>query len=164
MSQPSENTRPDSVFSGTEPPITGSSRAHNAEETSPSPFSLKNSRQVAFLTAYMRTGNLVRAEKLSGVSRKSHDRWRKSDSAYREAFVTADATVCDIVWAELCRRGLSGVDEPVVYRGEVISNVKKFSDRALIFMLQVLRPDVYGAPGRADSRPRSLPRIRPIRH
>ena len=61
---------------------------------------LQSPKQRAFLAAYANCGNVTRAAELSGVHRRSHYHWMKTDPAYEEAFQYAQDDAVDLQAAE----------------------------------------------------------------
>ncbi len=121
-----------------------------------SPFrELRNPRHRAFLNAYTETATLTRAEALSGVSRKSHDRWRKTDAEYAKCFEFAQGCACDMLEDEVRRRAVHGWDEPVYYRGRMVGTIKRYSDILLLALLRAFKPDRY-CPGAREIRGRII--------
>lgn len=45
--------------------------------------------------------------------------------------------------AEARRRGVEGVEEPILFQSKVVTTVRKYSDVLLIFLLKGLRPRRY---------------------
>ncbi len=121
-----------------------------------SPFcELRNPRQRAFLNAYTETATLTRAEALSGVSRKSHDRWRKTDAEYAKCFEFAQECACDMIEDEVRRRAVHGWDQPIYYRGRKVGTIRRYSDNLLLALLRAFKPDRY-CPGAQELRGRMI--------
>lgn len=96
-----------------------------------------------FLAAYAQTGNVSAAAKLAEVSRRSHYEWLARDKRYAEKFAEAVDEAADRLETEARRRAVSGVSEPVLYKGVQVATVKKYSDTLLIFLLKGARPEKY---------------------
>jgi hypothetical protein len=73
-----------------------------------------------FLEAYAKTGVLGPALKAAGISRSSYKKWRKDDEEFDEACDDALQTAVDEGELALRTRGIDGVEEPVLYKGEPI--------------------------------------------
>ncbi|NPV89298.1 MAG: hypothetical protein HPY50_00800 [Firmicutes bacterium] len=99
--------------------------------------------QTAFLTAYIRSGNVARAARLAGVSRTAHYNWLKKDRRYREAFEMLGTAVFDLLYKEAIRRAVDGVERPVFYRGVQCGSYRQYSDRLLIKLLTIFKPEKY---------------------
>lgn len=112
------------------------------------------------LAAYAKTGNVTIACLAAKVSRNSHYRWLETDPTYQKAFDLAQREADDYLEAEARRRALDGIDEPVIYQGELMGEkveyndtpeknhfipltVKKYSDTLLIFLMKGARPEKY---------------------
>lgn len=110
--------------------------------------------QFAFLQALAaEAGNVSAAARRCQQARSNHDRWLKETDeqgnptptalAYHKLVQAIDNEACDEVEAEIRRRGVRGVEEPVFYQGEVCGYVQKFSDLLLIFRAKALMPEKY---------------------
>ena len=97
----------------------------------------------ALLEGYAEVGTVKGAAELAGVSRRAHYHWMKADPDYAAAFAEAQEQAADAIEAELVRRAVHGVEEPVHYRGQRVDMVRKYSDVLLIFLLKGLRPAKY---------------------
>ena len=100
-----------------------------------------------FIETLAFTANVSLACKKVGVSRKVAYSWKNKDSAkgrdFRRRWDEAIETAVDVLEGEARRRALTGVREPVFYKGEEIAEVSKYSDTLLIFLLKAHRPDTY---------------------
>lgn len=127
------------------------------------------SKKQAFLSAYAILGSIIGAAEASGVSRASHFVWmqQKGPAAeqYRADFEAAREESTERMEAEARRRAVDGINEPVIYKGELMGiwvnevgervgegtpgakfvplTVKKHSDVLLIFMLKGAMPEKY---------------------
>ena len=45
--------------------------------------------------------------------------------------------------AEAWRRAHDGIEEPILYKGQVVTHVRKYSDLLLMFLLKGLRPEKF---------------------
>lgn len=72
-----------------------------------------------FLTALKRTGIIARACEASGASYGAVLRLRKADADFAAAFDEAMEQAVDRAEAEAWRRAIEGVEEPVVYQGQL---------------------------------------------
>ncbi len=102
---------------------------------------LPHLKKKAFLEAYAKTGNVSTAAEASNIDRSYHYRWMLSDPKYPEAFESAKGQALEVIEAELHRRAVEGVEEPVGwYQGKPGGTVKRYSDNLLMFMLKKLNP------------------------
>jgi hypothetical protein len=112
-------------------------------------------KQRAFLAAFAKTGNITRAAALAKVARSRHYEWM-DDPDYAAAFAAAGEEACDLLESEARRRAVDGIEEPVVYQGELSVKldslgrrtarpltIRRYSDVLLIFLLKAQRPDKY---------------------
>ncbi len=101
------------------------------------------------LEARRATDYLTEACKIAGVGVRTVYDWKESDEAFAEAYEAAkqqaDAVYLEELRKEVKRRGLHGVEEPVIYGGKprmvkdpvtgkmVPLTVRRFSDNLLMF-------------------------------
>ena len=104
---------------------------------------LANPKQRAFLMAYVRTIGIRSAMRLSGVERRNHYFWLKTDERYRELFDEAQQMIADLIEDEVLRRAAQGHDTPVVYRGDITGWYKSYSDRLALTVLKAMKPKRY---------------------
>jgi|SRR5579862_8636868 len=97
----------------------------------------------AYLTALSITGRFDDAAKAAGVSLKTGWNWRndKTDTAFQAALALALQLACDRIEAEITRRALDGVEEPVFQQGRLVGTIRKFSDVLLMFRAKRLMPE-----------------------
>lgn len=103
---------------------------------------LSPQQQIAVL-AYETTGLVQAAADAFGGSRTTIAKWRRDNPDFAIAWQNARDTIADINEDELHRRAVTGIDEPVFYKGEHIANIKRYSDSLLMFALKGLRPTRY---------------------
>jgi len=84
-----------------------------------------------FLKHYAVTGLIGKSAELAGTERTTIFSWRKADAEFDARCVLALKTYCEAVEAEIHRRAIEGVNEPVFYQGEVVGHVTRYSDRML---------------------------------
>jgi len=119
------------------------------------PENVKKQRQVSFLEAYVVSGAVLGAARLTGEADTTHYEWMK-DPDYAAAFVDAEKRAIAHLEAELFNRVYQGTDEPVIYQGELCYQkdkagrktdkpltIKRKSDTLLIFALKGKKPEVY---------------------
>jgi hypothetical protein len=121
--------------------------------------------QKAFLSALAVNGNVTSAAKAARVNRQAVYRVRDEDEAFAALWEEALAQAGDSLEEEAIRRARDGVNEPVIYQGELCGlwvdehgtrvdagtpgasflplTVKKYSDTLLIFLLKGHKPDKF---------------------
>ena len=128
---------------------------------------LESAKRRAFLTAYTELGNITAAARAAGVARQKHYEWLESDPEYAKKFADAHEQAVELLEAEARERAVNGIQEPVIYQGEltflpkfnrngemvmkngkpVLSDIpltiRKPSDTLLIFLLKGAKPDKY---------------------
>jgi transposase-like protein len=102
-----------------------------------------NTRKRAWLAAFEEQGTVVAACKAAGVGRTSAYEWRQKDEAFALAWADIEEATTEAMEREAYRRGVEGTVEPLVSAGKHVTDVKKYSDTLLIFMLKARRPERY---------------------
>lgn len=80
----------------------------------------------------------------SGVARSAAYRRRHSDLKFEKLWNNALDMAADRLEEEADRRGFSGWEESVYYKGSAVGVRKRYSDRMLMFRLRALKPCRYG--------------------
>lgn len=94
--------------------------------------------------AFARYGTITAATKAVGVGRRTHYNWLETDPEYAAAFADATEAFRESLEAEMFRRAVDGVDEPVFDdKGRLVTTRKKYSDTLLIFALKGAAPAKY---------------------
>jgi hypothetical protein len=114
----------------------------------------------AFLIAYRQLGSVTAAAERLGVSRSQHYEWLKHEG-YAQEFADAQREVAQMLEDEVMRRAVQGIEEPVIYQGELCyqqtwnpktrelkrSNkpltVTKYSNSLITFLLKAFNPAKY---------------------
>ena len=118
-----------------------------------------------FLVALADSANIRASAAAAGIGRTAVYQRRDSDAEFAAAMAAALDDACDDLELEGRRRARHGVDEPVVYQGELMGvwhdaagnvvnkdtpgaiqtplTIKKYSDVLLIFLLKAHRPEKY---------------------
>lgn len=129
----------------------------------------KAASQRAFLAAYEQCGSVLHAARACGLDRCMHYDWIKETGPegdhYRRRFKEAKAFAADALEVEARRRAYEGVNEPVIYKGQLAGiwvnkkgervpegskgakfiplTVKKFSDLLLTVLLNANKPNKF---------------------
>lgn len=120
-------------------------RTYTPEETA--------KRQALFLQALARTGLENKSAKAAGVSTSlvhktwlcegTLRQWTEEELAaaelFRELMYEAQEAATDLLEAEARRRGLHGIDKPIIYKGKIVGHMKEYSDRLLERLLEAHR-------------------------
>jgi hypothetical protein len=105
---------------------------------------IHNPKKRSWLTAIALCGRMREAERLTGVDRRFHYLWRDKDPEYMPAFEHARSIACDEAEDEIFRRGISGIDHPLSFKGKLTGDViKQYSDLLAIFWMKGARPEKY---------------------
>jgi hypothetical protein len=112
--------------------------------------------QRRFLEAYCRTGLVCESCRQAGISYQTHYRWLADDPEYRRHIEDAKRAVCVLVDDEIINRAVHGIEEPIVYQGEIQYKldangkrtdrpvtIRRYSDTLLIFAAKALMPEKY---------------------
>lgn len=101
-------------------------------------------RQARFLKVLAETGNVAKACDEIALSRGTAYWKRKHDPLFREAWDNIIEAAADNMEQEAYRRAVTGVDENVYYRDQLLETRKVYSDRLLGLLLAAYRPDRFG--------------------
>jgi len=98
-----------------------------------------------FLEALRATGLVTDACKIARIARRTPYDWAQKSGEFAEAMEAARAegemVLLDEVQREVRRRGLEGLEEPLVYQGRLTGDtVRRWSDNLLMFWAKYLDP------------------------
>lgn len=115
-----------------------------------------------FLKTLAARGNVSEAARVAGMDRTTAYYHRKHNAEFGDAWDEAEEVAADALEAEMWRRGVEGVDRPVIYQGEVMVKrdaegqpvlddkgeqiplgVPEYSDQLLIQLAKARRPDKF---------------------
>jgi len=96
-----------------------------------------------FIEALAERGIVTDACKVARISRAQAYAWRKDDPSFALDWDDAYQQAMDALEAEALRRAVRGVEEPVFYKGELVTTVQKYSDTLLMFLLNGGRSEKY---------------------
>ena len=74
---------------------------------------------------------------------------------YRGPLAEAEREFTDQLRDEAIRRGFEGWEEPLFYKGLQVATERRYSDRLLMAMLEIMRPDLYAGPSNVFGRHRA---------
>ena len=77
------------------------------------------------------------------MARQVAYRARDSSRQFRADWDEALKEARELLEAEARRRAAVGVDEPVFYKGEVVGQIRKYSDNLLMFLLKAHWPEKF---------------------
>jgi len=96
-------------------------------------------KKTAFLETFAKLGNITKSAQAVGIHRNEHYYWMETDEEYVKAYRESLQTFKDSVDFEIFRRGMVGIDEPVIYQGQHSKDangnpvtVRRMSDTLLI--------------------------------
>ncbi len=115
-------------------PRTGSRAARNA---------VQQQKKRVMLASVAATGNISEACRRAEIERSTHYRWMEADEQYALSFRQAEQTAIDAMEQEAWRRAVEGTVEPVVSAGKHVTDIRRYSDTLLIFLLKGARPGKY---------------------
>lgn len=108
---------------------------------------LNHKRMTEFLEALEKGAFVKDAATLIGMTWPALYKARKRDEDFArkwdDAVETARLIKLDAIEAEIKRRSVDGVDEPVFHKGVNVATIKKFSDPLLMFWAKSLDPEKY---------------------
>lgn len=104
-----------------------------------------------FLKALRQTGTVTVAAEAAGVARGAAYQLRKRDKTFRQAWDDALQAALDELEAELRRRAMQGVEQPVYFGGKECGRIRTYNDNLGIFLLRAHRGEIYGGDKTAES-------------
>lgn len=96
-----------------------------------------------WLKAFAETGMVSKACEAIGICRNTAYQERQRNEDFALAWHDIEERTTEVMEREAYRRAVEGVTEPVVSAGQYVTDVQKFSDRLLEFMLKSRRPERY---------------------
>lgn len=96
-----------------------------------------------FLDYLIECGNVHDACRQADITTKQVRKFRRANPRAEAAFQEALELGTDAIEAELHRRAVAGILEPVFYKGRRVNTVRKKSDILLMFLLKARRPHIY---------------------
>ena len=100
-------------------------------------------KEGVFLEALREGCSVYVAAQAAGVARSCVYRWREANPEFAKQWDDAVEAGTDLLEQEAKRRAHKGVLKPVYYRGEVVGQIREYSDTLLIFLLKGKRPKQY---------------------
>lgn len=97
----------------------------------------------AFIAALADSGVVSSACAAAEVARSTVYEQRKNYEDFAAAWDNAIEIAADALEAEIRRRALEGVQEPIYYKGVLVDHVRKYSDTLAMFILKATRPQKY---------------------
>lgn len=99
--------------------------------------------QNRFIEVLRSTCNVSLACKEIGFSRTRVYELRKLDTRFAEEWDEAEQIAADILEEEAWRRGVHGIEKPIMHDGKLVGVVKEYSDHLLIALLKAHRPEKF---------------------
>ncbi len=93
------------------------------------------------LNHLMEHGDIEAACREADISPKAARLYRRQNPQAEDAFREALDIGTDAIEAELHRRAVTGILEPIFYKGRRVNTVRKKSDVLLMFLLKKRRPE-----------------------
>lgn len=128
-------------------PLKGTERCrrHPASDTSDTASRARTedwSRE-AFLAAFEESGMVIEACEMVGIARSTAYLERQRNEDFAIAWADVEERSTERMEREAYRRAVEGTVEPVVSAGKHVTDVRRYSDSLLQFMLKARRPDRY---------------------
>lgn len=139
--KPTDKTTKPARAKRKKPPTDRLSNPIKIPHASPSNTSRKLAR---FLEVWGTHGNKVRAARTAKVSLRTVNRHLKSDPVFAAAYQEIYDIGGDIIEAEMFRRAIEGVKEPVFQGGKKVGTITKYSDSLLSKMASGRLKATYG--------------------
>lgn len=124
----------------------------NGAEFLTGPQKISKRRRKVFLKVLENNGGNVRGASEAAGYRTAVPlyQFRKEDKEFAAAWDAAMEAAGDVVEQEALRRGITGVLEPVFYKGKVVDYKRVYSDRLTELLLKGAKPDKYRETVRVD--------------
>jgi len=103
----------------------------------------RSAKEALFLQLLSEGVSVCEACTRASLPRRSAYARRREDKDFATRWDEALAMAADTLEAEADRRGRDGWSEDVYYRGQVVGQRRRYSDRMPIFRLKALRPELY---------------------
>lgn len=100
-------------------------------------------RRQRFLEALSSGASITAAARAAGVDRRTPYKWRESNPAFDEEWVSHLEAGTDALEDEARRRAHDGVKRPIYHSGKRVGFVTEHSDQLMMFMLRARRPEKY---------------------
>ena len=142
-----------SVTGGEKRPARGRKRQGTAKNGAASRTPSLAVRKACFLEVLRQTGNVSRAAREAGLPSSTVYSHRAKQPKFARDWDSAMNEALDELEAEMIDRATRGVEKPVYYRGEIVGNVRSYSDALGMFLLKARRPQVYDRLGGTTSAP-----------
>lgn len=104
-----------------------------------------SSKEILFLDLLSEGLSVCEACERADLPRRSVYNRRRDDPTFRQQWDESLRMAADTLEAEADRRGRDGWSEDVYYRGQVVGQRRRYSDRMLMFRLKALNPERYGS-------------------
>jgi len=109
--------------------------AHNSEFTT--------EKVDVFAAVLSETGQVSKACASVGISRVTAYNWRREHAEFALSWENALKIAVSALEDEARRRAQEGFTEPVYHGGEMVGEVRKYSDTLTIFLLKAADPNKY---------------------
>lgn len=103
-----------------------------------------------FIRVLRKTGKKSFAAQAVGRALASLQRLRVHDEDFDREWLDAEHDLANDIEEEAVRRAMSGVEEPVFHKGEVVGHINRRSDTLLIRMLEATQPDKFARRSKTD--------------
>ena len=98
--------------------------------------------QERFLAAFRECCRIGDAAEAIGLTRWAVERWGAKDLyGFKKRMAAAEQGYLEKLEAEADRRGVEGIDHPVIHQGKITATYKQYSDNLLMFRMKRLQPE-----------------------
>lgn len=115
--------------------------ARNSANPKGVPYKFDEDARQRFLDHLSKTGRVYDSAKVAGVNPATVYIYCDANPEYAEAIEQAKHAFRDLVTAEVFRRGVSGVTEPVYQQGEKVGSKQVYSDAMLTMLAKRYEPE-----------------------
>lgn len=104
-------------------------------------------RQELFLAAFSLIGSVGAASIDTGIPVATVESWESHDThGFKKRLTDAKVLVLGQYDREIHRRGIEGIDHPVIHQGVITDHYKQYSDNLLMFRAKRLDPEYRDNP------------------
>jgi hypothetical protein len=104
---------------------------------------VRSDKEFLFLNLLSEGVSVCEACERAGIPRRSVYARRNADKSFADQWDECLRMAADTLEGEADRRGRDGWSEHVYYRGQIVGQRKRYSDRMLMFRLKALKPERY---------------------
>lgn len=99
--------------------------------------------QKKFLVEFALCGNVLRSANKARITRRTVYLWLETDAEFKKLYELAREDAIDALEEEARRRAHDGYLKPVYQQGEMVGQIREFSDTLMVLLLKGHKPETY---------------------